>query len=420
MRLVNAVIFPFVIAFTLFSGSAASETHYSVLYSFGTNTDDGILPNGGLVFDKAGNLYGTTQEGGSAPICGPRGCGTVFELTPGRGGSWTESIIYSFCSETNCTDGALPLAGLVIDDAGNLYGTTKFGGNVFNDGTVFELSPPTTPGAAWALIGLWNFGGNGTGDGQYPASRLTWDALGNLYGTTYFGGEGQLGAVFELSPIQGGGWSEKVLYSFCLAGPPKCPDGFEPMAGVAFDESGNLYGTTFAGTRFRQGALYKLSPGNGTWTETTLYSFTAKGGGHPLAAVNFDSAGNLYTTASQGTECSGAVFKFIPQPGGGGRKLSLPFNQPNGPAMPVAGVFLDPLFDDRLYGTAENGGPYNAGEVYGLVGKTLKTIHAFCSIGGCLDGANPTGSLTSHAGNVYSITTAGGDFNQGVVFEIKP
>jgi uncharacterized repeat protein (TIGR03803 family) len=193
------------------------------------------------------------------------------------------------------------------------------------------------------------------------------------------------------------------------------------MAGVAFDKSGNLYGTTFAGgAHFSQGTLYKLSPENGTWQETTLYSFTEQGGGHPLAAVNFDSAGNLYTTASQGTECMGAVFKFILQPGGGGRKLSFPFNQPNGPATPVAGVFLDPRFDDRLYGTAEKGGPYGAGEVYGLTGKTLTTIHAFCSIGGCPDGANPTGSLTSHAGNLYSITTAGGDFNQGVVFEIKP
>ncbi|MGH9498520.1 MAG: choice-of-anchor tandem repeat GloVer-containing protein [Terriglobales bacterium] len=419
MRLVSAAFFSLLVASTLFSGKATAEASYSVLYTFGTNPDDGFLPNGGLVFDKAGNLYGTTQKGGSSPICTP-GCGTVFELTPGQGGAWTESIIYSFCSEVNCTDGAYPLAGLVIDDLGNLYGTTKAGGNGVSCGgcgIVFELSPPKAPGGAWTKTDLWDFGSSGAHDAANPAARLTWDGAGNLYGTTYFGGNGGLGTVFELSPTQGGGWSEKVLYSFCLTGPPKCADGFEPMAAVAFDKSGNLYGTTFAGgAHLSQGTLYKLSPGNGTWTETTLYSFTERGGGHPLAAVNFDNAGNFYTTASQSIDNNGAVFKFIPQQGGGGKKLSFPFTDPQGPATPVAGVFIDPRFNNRLYGTPENGGPSRQGVVYGLVGKTLTTIHAFC----CSDGAYPTGSLTFHAGNVYSTTSAGGAFNQGVVFEIKP
>jgi len=314
------------------------------------------------------------------------------------------------------------MAGLAIDGAGNLYGTTKGGGNAFGYGTVFKLSPPNVAGAAWSLSELWYFSGNGSGDGEYPQSRLTWDTAGNLYGTTYFGGNYAFGSVFELSPVQGGGWSEKVLYSFCQIGPPHCADGYEPVESVTFDKLGNLYGTTpQGGARFSQGTLFELTPAqDGTWTENTLYDFSDQGGGRPLSAVNFYSSGNLYTTASEGGLGDGSVFKFMPQPGGGLKKLSLLFNESQGPSTPVAGVFLDPRFSNRLYGTAENGGANGAGEIYGLTGKNLTTIYAFCAMPGCADGANPTGSLTYHGGQVYSITATGGDFNKGVVFTIKP
>jgi uncharacterized repeat protein (TIGR03803 family) len=416
-----------VLMLTVFPGLAIAGVEYSTIYSFGASAKDGDLPNGGLVFDQAGNVYGTTQQGGNSAGCN-EGCGTAFELSPVGNGTWTESILYNFCSLASCADGSVPLAGLVIDSAGNLYGTAKEGGTGSGCGggcgVVFELSPPSAQGAAWTFSVLWSFGTNGTHDAAYPAGRLTRDAFGNLYGTSYFGGSNGLGTVFEVSPVQGGGWSENVLYSFCVTGPPKCDDGFEPMAGVTFDAEGNLYGTASQGGVANQGTLYELSPtqGNGAWAEATLYAFGVEGGGDPLGAVNLDSSGNLYTTASTGSDqaAGGAVFEFVPQPSGGFEKLSVLFSNPEGPATPVAGVFLDTQVDNKIYGTAENGGPNREGEVYGVFGKTVTTIYAFCSIGGCPDGAKPAGSLTYHSGEVYSTTTQGGSFNKGVVFAIKP
>jgi uncharacterized repeat protein (TIGR03803 family) len=148
MRTVSVVLSCLAVLFPICS-LAAGQAHESVLYSFGTNPNDGSIPNGGLVFDSAGNLYGTTQRGGSA------GGGSVFELSPLQGGSWGETVLYSFCSLPNCEDGAEPLAGLISDSVGNLYGTTV-GGGTFSGGTcggggcgtVFELSPPSAPGAS--------------------------------------------------------------------------------------------------------------------------------------------------------------------------------------------------------------------------------------------------------------------------------
>lgn len=402
---------------------ALAAPQYNILYSFGANANDGSLPNGGLVFDKAGNLYGTTQQGGSSTTCN-FGCGTVFELSPSQGETWTETVIYSFCSQPNCVDGSLPLTGLVIDSAGTLYGTTKAGGTSTTCGggcgTVFQLSSPRLPGQTWTRTTIWNFASGNEPDGAYPAGRLSWDSMGNLYGTTYFGGAGGFGSAFELSPVEGGGWTEQLLYSFCVLGPPDCSDGFEPMAGVSFDKAGNLYGTASFGGASGEGTLYELSPANGTWKQTTLYNFGSGSGSEPLAVVNVDDTGDLYTTASQANQAGGALLKFVPQPGGGFRKASLLFTNPQGPALPVSGVLLDPRFNDRIYGTSQKGGQNNEGEVYGVIGKHLISIHSFCSIPGCPDGAQPIGSLTYHSGGVYSTASKGGDFNHGTVFEIIP
>jgi uncharacterized repeat protein (TIGR03803 family) len=279
------------------SALASGQGRETVLYSFGTNANDGSIPNGGLVFDAAGNLYGTTQRGGA------NAGGVVFELTPVEGGGWSETVLYNFCAETNCADGGLPLAGLILDSAGNLYGTTAVGGaysggtcRAAGCGTVFELSPPAATGGAWTELVLWNFKGDLNNDGSEPASRLNRDADGNLYGTTMSGGNANaLGTVFELIPISGGSWSEGVLYVFCQNGPP-CPDGVFPDAGVSFDAIGNLYGTTLQGGVDDQwGTVYMLSPRTGGyWAETTLYQFTPQSGGNPHSVVNFDPAGNLY------------------------------------------------------------------------------------------------------------------------------
>ena len=218
-------------------GGVWTET---VLYSFQNNASDGTSPSASLVFDTAGNLYGTTSAGGSSSACG---CGTVFQLTPVTGGGWTEKIIHSFFE----TDGYLPQAGLIIDKAGNLYGTTFFGGT-YGYGTAFELSPEV--GGNWNLTTLQNFNISGDG-GAYLYGGVILDAKGNLYGTTFRGGASDEGTVFELSPAGFGAWKEKVLYSFSNSG-------YQPDAGVIADASGNLYGTTYGGGSGSGGTVFAV------------------------------------------------------------------------------------------------------------------------------------------------------------------
>jgi uncharacterized repeat protein (TIGR03803 family) len=401
---------------TIFLGSvvALSQSQYKVLYSFGSNSNDGSLPNGGLVFDKTGNLYGTTQYGGTGTKC--QFCGTVFELSPSQDGSWTESVIYNFCTQPGCPDGEEPAAGLVFDSQGNLYGTTVEGG-ANQLGTVFKLSPGP-PGTTWTETILWSFG-NGPNDGGLPYSQLIWDASGNLYGTTS-GGNGNAagGSVFQLSPNGDGGWSETILHGFCPNGLQNCSDGFDPMAGVSFDRSGNLYGTTYAGGFDNKwGVLYELSPESGVWREKILYKFTGTGGGQPMSTVAFDPGGNAYVTAYGGSansagECGG-VFRFVPA----GKKSSYLFFPTGTGCNPAAGVFLD----DRAqiaYGTTVFGGDRTVGDIYRVSAKGGTILYNFCSEDSCTDGAYPTGSLTLHGSKLYSTTSQGGEFNHGVVFEI--
>jgi uncharacterized repeat protein (TIGR03803 family) len=402
------------------SALALGQAKETVLYSFGTNANDGSTPNGGLAFDHAGNLYGTTQRGGA------NGGGIVFELTPTEGGGWSETVLYNFCALTNCVDGGLPLAGLVTDGLGNLYGTTITGGTYSGGtcggggcGTVFELSPPTQ-GGAWVETVLYNFKGNLNDDAALPIGRLNWDGAGNLYGTTESGGNSvSRGTVFELSPISGGGWSEKLLYVFCSNGPP-CPDGIEPMAGVSFDESGNIYGTTYTGASDgKWGTVYELtSQGDGTWAETTLHRFTAKGAGMPISTVNFDDLGNLYGTASAGGQGCGGVWRLRPQ--GDGFKAGAALFDVTGSngCTPVAGVFMDRKTHTTV-GTASSGGAFGGGTIF-EIGSRRRVAYDFCQQPKCADGSTPSGSFTVNGKTLYSTTSKGGAFNQGVVFAFTP
>jgi uncharacterized repeat protein (TIGR03803 family) len=207
-------------------GFAVGQAQYRVLYSLAGGPSDGANPVGSLVFDSVGNLYGTTSGGGasSSPACAEFGCGTVFELPPRSNGTWSESVLYSFCSkfsEPNCQDGSFPEAGLILDASGNLYGMTSKGGgrpcplDTEGCGTVFELSPPSSEGATWKHSTLYRFcaveEGGVCKDGDYPQSQLTLDSSGNLYGTTSRGGTGhggesnlKGGTVFKLSPSGSG------------------------------------------------------------------------------------------------------------------------------------------------------------------------------------------------------------------------
>jgi hypothetical protein len=279
------------------SSIASAEWKEKVLYSFQGGTSDGEYPAGGVVFDKAGNLYGATTDGGGE--CPPAQCGTVFQLAPPakKGDPWTETVLYIF-KGNGSGDGNTPAGSVIIDSAGNLYGTTGYGGTgncvllgtKVGCGTVYELSPPTQKGGAWTETVLYSF--PTAKQGYLPNGDLVFDSVGNLYGATMFGGGygtacdpfyQYCGAVFELSPPQkqGGAWTEKVLHGF-MGG----TDGSNPNGGLVFDSKGAIYGTTYRGgydcphnSGQGCGTAFKLTPPirkGSKWTETVLTVFTEK------------------------------------------------------------------------------------------------------------------------------------------------
>jgi uncharacterized repeat protein (TIGR03803 family) len=259
----------------------------TILYSFNGAPDGSIPGYGDLAFDHAGNLYGTTQSGGAY------GQGSVFQLTPFNGG-WTESVIYSF---SGSADGGTPYAGVILDKAGNLYGTTSAGGQGGN-GTVFELMPS---GSGWTEIVLHSF--QDPSQGTVPYGGLIFDASGNLYGTTQFGGLGNFtGSVFELSPSNGG-WTFSVLHLFDFSK----GEGVSPISSVTMDANGDLYGTTLGGGAYTEGVVFRLTYLNGYWVYSTVHDFTSNTGDSPFGGVTFDAKGNMYGTAIAGGKgaCNG-------------------------------------------------------------------------------------------------------------------
>jgi uncharacterized repeat protein (TIGR03803 family) len=324
----------------------------TVVYNFGAS-GDGSHPIAGLVKDKYGNFYGTTETGGEPGCFMGSGCGTVFEFTS----SGTETILHSF--DPSGTDGSEPLAGLVLDKEGNLYGTTYIGG-AYNYGTVFKLTPSGTETI------LHSFDANGI-DGYGAAAGVVLDAKGNLYGTTQSGGTYGLGTVYKLTPSG----TETILHSFGASG-----DGYDPYAsGLIRDKKGNLYGTTLYGgandcNGNGCGTVFELSPParkNGVWTEMILHSFNADGtdGYDPYASLIMDKEGILYgTTGAGGTYGSGTVFELSSS----GTETILHSFDANGTdgGAPESGLVLDTK--GNLYGTTSSGGsqcsPFGCGTVF--------------------------------------------------------
>jgi hypothetical protein len=294
-------------------GGAWTET---ILYSFPT-AKQGYLPNGNLVFDKAGNLYGATMFGGGyGTTCNAfyQYCGAVFELSPPRkkGGKWTERVLHGFNAGT---DGANPNGGLVFDSKGVIYGTTYTGG--YKDlGTAFSLIPPARKGGKWTEAVLHRFYRE-TGDGAGPTAGLTFDAQGCLYGTTKFGGGGNDadGTVFRLSPGSDGSWTERVLHTFGT-------DGYQPQSGLLIDAKGNIYGTASGGGTSRGGTFFRLDrpTGGGGWHRTILYNFTGDpDAAYPIGGLVFGKNNDIFgvtqlggTGQNCGTGNCGTVFAIQP------------------------------------------------------------------------------------------------------------
>jgi uncharacterized repeat protein (TIGR03803 family) len=364
------------------------------LYSF-TGGSDGGDPGYTVTADDAGNFYGTTFGGGLGQ--GFSGHGTVFELSPNGVGGWNETVLYTF---TGGADGGQPAySGLIFDRAGNLYGTACCGG-ANGHGVVFELSPL---GNSWTETVLYSFA-DGT-DGASPFGNLIMDTAGNLYGTTLEGGIGEHGIVFELSP-SGGAWTEQVISDVSptyfggltlgvsgrifgsimegskvgkltpdgangwrpglihtFAGSPN--DGSDAQGTIVLDTAGNIYGTTSNGGAENYGTVYKLSPEkNGKWTEKILYSFEGgTDGSSPAAGVVLDAAGNIYGVTENGGQYGlGTVFALAAPVGSGSykEKILWSFNGADG-QEPYYPMILD---GGNLYGTLPFGGASGWGAVF--------------------------------------------------------
>ncbi len=395
--------------------SAGAQT-FSVLYSF-VSGQNGANPTTGLTMDKAGNLYGTTSY-------------TVFQLKRVSSG-WRLITLHNFSGGNGGDDGYLPSSRLTIGPDGSLYGTTSEGGGFsncnhgrFTCGTVFRLAPPAkacvTALCPWTETILYRF--MGQGDGGFPAGALVFDEAGNLYGTASAGGNllacgSGCGVVFKLTPSNGS-WTESVLYSFTGV-----PDGMEPTSGVIFDNAGNLYGTTFLGGIeggfwgvYGNGTVFELSPSASGWTERVLCQFQGEcEGANPQGGLIFDSAGNLFGTTFQ----TPTVFMLTPSGSNWSYNLLYALSC-------CGGGPTDSLTQDsagNLYGTTNQGGAYDYGTVFELTpsggGWTYTDLHDFT--GNPDDGRGPGGGVIRDAnGNLFGTATDGGSHNLGVVFELTP
>lgn len=345
-----------------------SAGNYSVLHNFCSVIDsagycvDGSFPNAGVIEDSSGNLYGTTTQGD------PTNDGLIFKLD--NAGYY--SVLYNFCSQTNCTDGGAPYAGLVEDASGNLYGAASLGGATASSdyaggGVVFKLDSAGNYTVLHSFCSQAN-----CGDGGYPIGGLIEDALGSLYGTTDGGGAHDYGTVFRLDSA--GNYT--VLYSFCSQS--NCVDGYKPTAALIEDDSGNLYGTASLGGAYGYGTVFKLdAAGN----YTVLYSFCSQAncsdGSTPYAGLVEDASGNLY----------GTTFEGGPNAGASGGDI----NVGNGVVFKV-----------------DSAGNYSV-------------IYNFCSEANCADGSEPwyAGLIQDGSGNLYGTTAVGGTYSQGTVFKLN-
>jgi len=390
------------LASVLFAGllgvpSAKAQT-FVELYPFNSTGTlaDGGSPEAGVVRDAAGNLYGTTFFGGLGTGCDidVAGCGLVFKVDPGG----AESVLHVF---GGAQDGWNPMAGVILDASGSLYGTTPLGG-AHGFGVVFKLD---TSGNE-AILHSFARGS----DGANPSAGLTEDSAGNLYGTTQYGGRGcyghGCGTVFRISA----NGQETILYRFTGF------DGANPLGGVTVDSSGTVYGTTWLGGLYGYGAVFKIDRSGHL---KVLHSFSGgSDGANPMGGVVLDAAGNLYgSTSAGGNSHFGTLFMID----AAGRESVLhSFSGGTDGAYPYSNLILDA--QRNLYGTASQGGCCGQGTVFEYSNGTLIALYGFSAAPNGLnpDGQIPMGGLTADSsGNLYGTTSTAGPDGWGTVFEIE-
>lgn len=400
---------------------AQAQTYkFKVLHTF--HGKDGAFPFGQLARDAQGNFYSTTGEGG-IHTCVDVGCGTVFKMAK------TGKLIWSYSFDGK--NGFDPVAGVLRDAAGNLYGTTEYGGTVptssnFGDGVVFKLDPSRKETVLHRYKGC---NVNGPHDGLYPRALLVMDASGMLYGTTLFGGVPSQcqGTAFAMTKAG----KQTILHRFSGG-----TDGGGPSDGLILGGVDSLFGVTSSGGTFNNGAGFQLGTKGG---ETVLYSFMGGAdGGFPVSILVADAAGNLYGTTLMdssgncGGQC-GTVFELSPGSNGWTQKTLYTFCQKSLCAdgeMPLYGpLVLDNM--GNIYGATNYGGYSNGGlcrsgcgVVYKLDPSGTETV--LYTFKGGPDGAFPaSGLFLDGKGNLYGTATGGGDFKCfsdgcGVVFELSP
>jgi uncharacterized repeat protein (TIGR03803 family) len=385
-------------ALTMIAKQPVQAQTFTVLHNF-TGASDGAGPEGTLIVDRGGNFYGTTYGGGM-------GHGTVFKLSH-RGSDWIVTRLYAFHGQ----DGSGPQLGLIFGPDGTLYGTTAQGG-VNYLGNIYNLRPPATAcmsvSCPWSETTLYSFAGS---DSQDPTGALIFDQSGNLYGTA-FGSDFSdrhrpgydPGSVWELVH-SGGTWTSKVLFDFTSG------YGQNPAGGVIFDQSGNLYGTTFNGGDEGTGTVFELTPSQSGWTDQTLHIFGSMGDA-PQAGLTADQAGNMYGA----TYVTGYAFELAPSGGGWSFSTISVLNSYFGP---YSNLTIDA--QGNLYGTTVQGG-HGLGSVFKLTQSngvwTFTDLYEFTGGG---DGEYPSGSVTLDAnGNIYGTALEGGTFGYGTVWQIAP
>ena len=417
MKLVKSIVLTIatMTAAFIFASPAAAQTKVKTLFNW---TGGGGNPESNLIFDSAGNLYGATSD----PVSGT----TVFEMSPNSDGTWTQTILYAFQGGDGPND---IRPGVLFGADGNLYATSYFGGTN-GCGTVFKLAHNSD--GSWTENTLFNFDCASTG--SQPTGGVTFDKVGNLYGSTTGGGNSGKGVIFQLTPNSDGSWTEKVIHHFTGGSDGAYPD----HVNLIFDSTGNLYGVAANGgigncPVFVNGTLcgtvYKLAPkANGTWAFTVLHTFTGGAdGGHPTATLMLDKSGSLYGTTDFGGKYGfGVVFKLTQANGKWSEQVLHAFKSGGDGAHPFGGLISDAsgnLYGDTAYGGGTGcgalGGPAGCGTIYKLTPSGASwTETVLVRFHGTPNNTPFNFLLMDSAGNLFGTSSGYGKDADGSVYEV--